>query len=50
LWRILPRLSAVAELQWSAPASRDYSSFLLRVKRMQELYTAHGWAWNPAAE
>lgn len=50
LWRILPRLSAVAELQWSSPASRDYSSFLLRVKRMQELYTAHGWAWNPAAE
>ena len=50
LWRILPRLSAVAQLQWSAPADRDYTSFLLRVKRMKELYTAHGWAWNPAAE
>ena len=50
LWRMLPRMSAVSELQWNAPASRDYSSFLPRVKRMQALYTARNWEWNPAAE
>ena len=46
LWELLPRLSAVAELQWSSPASRDYDSFLPRLQRMQELYSARGWNWN----
>ena len=48
LWKLLPRLSAVAELQWSAPASRDFAAFLSRISRMESLYTARGWTWNAA--
>ena len=48
LWKLLPRLSAVAELQWSAPASRDFAAFLTRISRMESLYTARGWTWNKA--
>ena len=46
LWELLPRLGAVAELQWSSPASRDYASFLPRLTRMESLYSARGWNWN----
>ena len=48
LWKLLPRLSAVAELQWADPETRDYEAFLPRLKRMEDLYTARGWRWNPA--
>ena len=48
LWKLLPRLSAVSELQWSDPKARNYEDFLSRVKRMEALYTARGWNWNPA--
>lgn len=48
LWELLPRLSAVAELQWSDPASRDFDAFLSRIIRMESLYTARGWSWNAA--
>ena len=46
LWELLPRLGAVAELQWSDPSYRDYDSFLPRLRRAQDLYTARGWNWN----
>ena len=48
LWKLLPRLSAVAELQWSNPQARNYEGFLPRLRRMEALYTARGWNWNPA--
>ena len=43
LWIILPRLSAVSELQWSDPEGRNYKGFLPRLQRMEALYTARGW-------
>ena len=48
LWELLPRLSAVADLQWSSPSSRDFPAFLPRLARMDTLYTARGWNWNRA--
>lgn len=48
LWKLLPRLSAVAELQWADPQARNYEDFLPRLQRMEALYTARGWRWNPA--
>ena len=48
LWKLLPRLSAVAELQWADPLARNYEDFLPRLQRMEALYTARGWRWNPA--
>lgn len=43
LWIILPRLSAVSELQWSDPEGRNYEGFLPRLQRMEALYKARGW-------
>ena len=48
LWKLLPRLAAVSELQWADPQTRDYEDFLTRLKRMEAIYTARGWRWNPA--
>ena len=46
LWKLLPRLSAVAELQWADPGARDYEGFLSRLRRMEALYMARGWRWH----
>ena len=46
LWKLLPRLSAVAELQWADPESKDFEAFLPRLYKMEEIYTARGWNWN----
>ena len=46
LWKLLPRLGAVSELQWSDPSARNYEGFQTRIKRMEALYTARGWNWN----
>ena len=43
LWELLPRMSAVSELQWSDPASRNYDAFLPRLKGMESIYSARGW-------
>ena len=48
LWKLLPRLAAVAELQWADPQTRNYEDFLPRLRRMEVLYTARAWRWNPA--
>ena len=42
-WRLLPRLSTLAELQWSDPASRDFDAYLLRLRHMIGIYAASGW-------
>lgn len=46
LWKLLPRLGAVAELQWANPETRDFEAFLPRLYKMEEIYTARGWNWN----
>ena len=50
LWEMLPRLGAVAELQWSSPSSRDFDAFCQRLDHLLPLYAARGWNWNAAAE
>ena len=42
-WKLLPRLSTLAELQWSDPASHDLDAYLLRLKYMTDFYEASGW-------
>ena len=45
-WEMLPRIAALAELQWSSAESRDMEAFLPRLRHMTELYTARGWNWK----
>ena len=42
-WKLLPRLSTLAELQWSDPAAHDLDAYLLRLRHMTDLYRSHGW-------
>lgn len=48
---LMPRLAAVAELGWSAPAARGWDGFRRRVQRLSERWDADGVAWyRPALE
>ncbi len=43
LFRILPRLSALSEVQWSLPEQKDYHNFVSRLCHLAELYDLYGW-------
>ena len=42
-YMLLPRINALAEIQWSNPASKNYNKFLTRVDRMNKKYEALGY-------
>lgn len=42
----LPRLSALAEIQWTEPAKKDYKSFLNRMLHMAALYDRLGYSYG----
>ncbi|MCR5710677.1 MAG: beta-N-acetylhexosaminidase [Bacteroidales bacterium] len=42
-WRLLPRLSTLAELQWSDPEAHDLDAYIPRLRHMTELYLSRGW-------
>ena len=43
-WEMLPRIAALAELQWGAP--KDLDAFLPRLEKMTQLYDRRGWNWK----
>ena len=43
-WEMLPRLAALAELQWGA--EKDLDAFLPRLQRLTSLYDRRGWNWK----
>lgn len=42
-YMILPRMDALADIQWSDPAQKDYQAFLHRVARMTKIYDHLGY-------
>ena len=42
----LPRMAALAEVQWTMPEKKDYETFLPRLVRMMELYDRLGWNYS----
>lgn len=48
-WLLLPRLAAVAEVGWSAPARRTWIGFERRLRRPAAQWDAHGLPWNRPA-
>ena len=42
-WKLLPRLSTLAELQWSDPTAHELDAYLLRLRHMTDLYRSRGW-------
>lgn len=45
-WQMLPRLAALAEIQWSAPEKKDYNDFVLRLKHLFVLYRLYGYGYR----
>ncbi len=37
-YQALPRMSALAEVQWTQPSRKDYNDFVIRLTRMTKLY------------
>ena len=46
-YQVLPRMAALAEVQWLQPASKDYDAFLGRLGRLKAIYDLHHWAVAP---
>ncbi|MCR4583114.1 MAG: beta-N-acetylhexosaminidase [Prevotella sp.] len=44
-YQVLPRMAALAEVQWTTPAGKDYNAFLQRLERLVTLYDRQGWQY-----
>lgn len=42
-YMVLPRMAALAEVQWTSPDCKDFTSFLVRLPRLADLYQREGW-------
>lgn len=43
-YMLLPRLAALAEVQWTPRNTKDFSGFLARMPRLLNLYNKYGWS------
>lgn len=44
-YQVLPRMAALAEVQWLRPGQKDYDSFLRRLPRLLSIYRQEGWQY-----
>ena len=44
-YQALPRLSALAEVQWTQPERKDYAAFLQRLTRLTQLFERKGYVY-----
>lgn len=45
-YQVLPRMAALAELQWLQPEMKDYQDFKARLPRMVDIYKHYGWTYR----
>ena len=45
-YQVLPRMAALAELQWLQPQDKDYADFKSRLTRLVEIYKHYGWTYR----
>lgn len=45
LYRLLPRIGALAEVQWCDPAQKDYEDWVRREYRLTKLYNLYRWRY-----
>ncbi len=43
---VLPRMAALAELQWLQPEEKDYNDFKARLPRLVEMYKHYNWTYR----
>ena len=46
-YMVLPRMAALAEVQWMQPENKNFDEFKERVTRLREIYRLHHWAVAP---
>ncbi len=44
-YQVLPRMAALAEVQWMQPEAKDFEAFKVRAKRLMTFYDALGWKY-----
>lgn len=49
-YQVLPRMAALAEVQWLDPALKDYEDFKARLPRLFEMYKLYGWTYREKIE
>ena len=54
-YQVLPRMGALAEVQWALPGQKDYDAFKVREQRLTTIYDLLGWkyckiAFQPSAD
>lgn len=42
-YMVLPRMAALAEVQWTQPEKKDYKDFSTRLVRLMHVYDQYGW-------
>lgn len=45
-YQILPRMAALAEVQWMEPAAKDYQDFKARLPHLVDIYKHYGWTYR----
>ena len=48
-YQVLPRMGALAEVQWTQPELKDYDAFSARERRLTQLYALNGWKFCKVA-
>ena len=44
-YQVLPRMAALAEVQWMQPEAKNFGAFKVRAKRLMKCYDALGWKY-----
>ena len=45
-YQVLPRMAALAEVQWMQPQDKDYADFMTRLTRLVDIYKHYGWTYR----
>lgn len=45
-WQMMPRIAALAEIQWSKPENKNIQDFLKRLKHQLEMYKVYGYNYK----
>ena len=45
-YQVLPRMAALAEVQWLQPRNKNYQDFKARLPRLVEIYRHYGWTYR----
>lgn len=45
-WQMMPRIAALAEIQWSKPENKDIQDFLRRLKHQIDIYKLYGYNYK----